>query len=297
MDLSPVFIALAAAALFGLSTPLAKRLIGSVDPWVLAGLFYLASGLGLAAVRVVIARTLAVNEAPVTRADLPWLAGAIVFGGAIGPILLLIGLSQTEAALASLLLTTEGVATALIAWFIFKENFDRRIAVGMLLIVAGAVVLSWQGAVSLNSVVGPIAIIGACIAWGLDNNLTRRVSLSDPLQIAMLKGLCAGSVNLALALISGARIPAANATLAAGLVGFLGYGVSLVLFVIALRHLGTARTGAYFSTGPFIGATAALPLLGEPVTAELVIAGALMGIVRPTPNVCSRGDPARGRKA
>ena len=209
---------------------------------------------------------------------MPYLAGAIVAGGVAGPILLMAGLQRTDASAASLLLTLEGVATALIAWFIFHENFDRRIALGMACLVAGAILLAWTGHPDVSGFLGPLAIVGACVAWGLDNNLTRKVSLADPLQIVELKGLIAGPVNLALGLIAGGQMPALSVTSLAGLVGFLGYGVSLVLFVYALRHLGTARTGAYFSTAPFLGAIAALVLLREPLTFQLLAAGLLMAV-------------------
>ena len=213
-----------------------------------------------------------------TRKELPWLAGAIMAGGILGPVLLMAGLARTDAATASLLLTLEGVATALMAWFIFHENFDRRIALGMACLVAGAIVLSWSGRPSLSGLLGPLAIVGACIAWGLDNNLTRKVSLADPLQIVELKGLIAGPVNLVLGLSAGGALPALSSSAIAGVVGFLGYGVSLALFVLALRHLGTARTGAYFSTAPFLGTLAAVVFLREPVTVQLLAAGLLMGI-------------------
>jgi drug/metabolite transporter (DMT)-like permease len=188
------------------------------------------------------------------------------------------GLTRADAATASLLLTLEGVATALMAWFIFHENFDRRIAIGMASLVAGAAILSWSGAPSFDSLAGPLAIAGACVSWGLDNNLTRKVSLADPLQIAMLKGLIAGPFNLILGLSISHQIPTFSGILVTGVVGFLGYGVSLALFVVALRGLGTARTGAYFSTAPFIGSAAAIILLGEPITAQLLVAAALMAL-------------------
>ncbi len=266
--------AILAAALFGLSAPAAKFLVGSMDPWLLAGFLYTGSGLGLAAVRLFARR----REAALVLWDMRWLGGAILFGGVIAPVLLMVGLAATDGSTASLLLTLEGVATALIAWFVFHENFDRRIAAGMALIAIGAVVLAWHNGMTVSSIVGPAAVAGACIAWGIDNNLTRKVSLADPVQIAMLKGLVAGPVNLILAFIIGARLPALDVAGAAAVVGFLGYGVSLVLFVLALRHLGTARTGAYFSTAPFLGATVAVLALGEPVTTQLVIAGILMAI-------------------
>ena len=270
--------ALTAAALFGVATPCAKLLLGSIDPWLLAGLFYLGSGFGLAVWRFAAMRGRTNAEASLSRRDLPWLAGAIVSGGVVGPVLLMIGLSATTASTASLLLTLEGAATALIAWFVFRENFDRRIALGLACIVAGAAVLCIQEDLRLAGLVGPAAIVAACVAWGIDNNLTRKVSLADPVEIAMLKGLIAGPVNLAIAFAGGARMPPLDAAGLAAVVGFLGYGVSLVLFVLALRHLGTARTGAYFSTAPFLGAVVALPLLDEPLTLQLIAAGVLMAV-------------------
>ena len=281
MNRHAVVLALMSAALFGVSTPAAKALLGTIDPAVLAGLLYCGAGLGVAVLRRVGRTILAgdvVAEAPLGRRDMPWLAGAILAGGVIGPVLLMIGLSRTGAAAASLLLTLEGVATALLAWFVFRESFDRRIALGMACMVAGALVLAWSGTPSLSGLVGPLAIAGACLAWGLDNNLTRKVSLADPLQIVELKGLIAGPVNLAIGLSAGGTLPAAQPIMLAGLVGFLGYGVSLAMFVMALRHLGTARTGAYFSTAPFLGAIVAVLILHEPPTWQLVAAGALMAI-------------------
>jgi drug/metabolite transporter (DMT)-like permease len=278
MNRHAVVLALFSAALFGISTPAAKVLLGTIDPTILAGLLYCGAGLGVAVVRRAGRFATGRTEAVLGRRDWPCLAGAIVAGGIGGPILLMVGLQRTEASAASLLLTLEGVATALMAWFVFHENFDRRIALGMACLVAGAVVLSWTGRPELSSLLGPLAIVGACAAWGLDNNLTRKVSLADPLQIVELKGLIAGPVNLALGLVVGGRLPGLSAAVLAGLVGFVGYGVSLVMFVYALRHLGTARTGAYFSTAPFLGAIAAVVMLREPLSAPLLAAGLLMGV-------------------
>jgi drug/metabolite transporter (DMT)-like permease len=279
MNRSAVLYALVSAALFGASTPAAKLLVGSVNPAVLAGLLYLGAGIGVAVLRraklFVVAST---PEVALSRADWPWLGAAITAGGVIGPLLLMAGLAHTGAATASLLLTLEGVATALIAWFVFHENFDTRIALGMVCIVAGALALSWLGAPTFDEIGGPLAIVGACIAWGIDNNLTRKVSLADPLQIVELKGLIAGPVNLAIGFAIGGTLPSIPATAAAAVVGFLGYGLSLALFVVALRHLGTARTGAYFSTAPFLGGALAVVLLGEPLTARLIVAGILMAV-------------------
>jgi drug/metabolite transporter (DMT)-like permease len=267
-----IFLALASAVLFGASVPLSKLLLGSVDPWLLAGLLYLGAGLGLAAVRAIGTPA----EAKLSRADLPWLALVVATGGVLGPLLLLFGLARTDAAGAALLLNLEGLATMGLAWVAFRENVDRRLLLGAAAILTGAVVLSWQGHASFRW--GAVLVAGACLCWGIDNNLTRRLSAADPVQIAMIKGLAAGTVNTALAWAGGAALPPARLALAVGLVGFLGYGISLALFVLALRWLGAARTGAYFSSAPFVGALLAIPLLHEAPTAQLWIAGALMGV-------------------
>ena len=274
-----VAYALLAAALFGASTPFAKMLVGQVAPVTLAGMLYLGSGLGVLACFVMRAvLTLNSNDKPatLTATDLPWLAGAIAFGGIAGPVLLMFGLTLTPASSASLLLNIEGVLTAMLAWFVFKENFDRRIFIGMLLIVAAGILLSWEQVPKLGVPWGAIAIVGACLCWGIDNNLTRKVSASDALQIAALKGLVAGSVNLAIALALGYTLPSVSISLGAGLVGFCGYGLSLVMFVLALRHLGTARTGAYFSAAPFVGAVISLFMLGDIPGLLFWLAAALM---------------------
>lgn len=278
-------LALASAVLFGASTPLAKILVGTVDPWLLAGMLYLGSGVGLGGVHLTRRwLEIAPPEAPLRRADLPWLAAVVLAGGVIGPVLLMLGLARTPASTAALLLNLEGLATMAIAWLAFHENVDRRLLLGAGAILAGAVLLSCQGAgpggwpgAAGGIGWGGLAVAGACLAWGIDNNLTRRLSAADPVQIAMIKGLAAGTVNLTLALGRGAALPAPGTLAGAAIVGFFGYGLSLVLFVLGLRHLGTARTGAYFSLAPFIGALLALVLFGEPLTPQLVIAAVLMG--------------------
>ncbi len=272
-------LAFGSAALFGASTPLAKLLLGGgVSPWLLAGLLYAGSGLGLGLVHVGRrALGMASAEAPLRRGDLPWLALVVLSGGVIGPVLLMIGLTTTTASASALLLNIEGLATMAIAWLAFRENVDRRLLIGAAAILGGALILSWQaGPTGLGW--GALAIAGACLAWGVDNNLTRKLSNADPVQIAMIKGLVAGAANLALALAAGARLPSAGPLAGAACVGFLGYGVSLVLFVLALRHLGVARAGAYFSTAPFIGAGLAIALFGDPITWRLLAAAALMGV-------------------
>ncbi|WP_084416625.1 DMT family transporter [Massilia alkalitolerans] len=274
-----VLYALLAAALFGASTPFSKQLTGSVDPVMLAGLLYLGSGLGLAT-WFALRRALAPDSGPalVPKGDLPWLAGAILSGGIAGPVLLMVGLVNTPASSASLLLNLEGVLTAMLAWFVFKENFDRRIFLGMVFIVAAGALLSWSERPEFGIPWGPLAIVAACLCWAIDNNLTRKVSASDPVQIACLKGLTAGTVNLVIAFSLGQQLPEATTVLTAATVGLCGYGISLVLFVLALRHLGTARAGAYFSAAPFAGALIALVMFGERPGIAFWTAAVLMGI-------------------
>ena len=271
-----VWAALAAAALFGASAPFAKRLLPDTGPWLLAAVLYLGSGLGLALLRH--ARR-AARVCP-TRGEWGWLAGATLAGGVIGPVLLMTGLAAMPAASASLLLNMEGVLTALLAWFVFRENVDRRVALGMACIVAGALLLSWPGDTAWSAGLGgpALAVLGACLAWAIDNNLTRKVALTDASFIAMVKGLAAGATNLVIAWALGATWPALPTLAGAALLGFVSYGASLVLFVMALRRLGTARTGAYFSVAPFFGALLAVALLGEAVGPALLAAGALMAV-------------------
>jgi drug/metabolite transporter (DMT)-like permease len=278
-SLTGVSFGILAAVLFGASTPFAKILLRKTDPILLAGLLYLGSGVGLAIWSGLRSRsTRGSGEAKLKGSDLPWLAGAIVAGGIVGPVFLMFGLAVTPASSASLLLNLEGVFTALLAWFVFRENFDRRIAWGMAAITCGGLFLSWAGRLEVGALWGTVAISGACLAWAIDNNLTRRVSAGDPVQIAAAKGLVAGVVNLTIALATGAHVPAFLTVTLAALVGFFGYGVSLTLFVLALRHIGTARTGAYFSLAPFAGALISLLILRDSLSSQFVIAAALMGV-------------------
>ena len=262
--------------LFGASTPLAKLAVSSASPVLIAGLLYLGSGVGLAVLRMIRTATGARQaETPLVGKDLPWLAGAVLAGGVAGPILLLLGLLKTPASGASLLLNLEAVATAAIAWVIFRENVDKRVGAGFAFILLGSILLSLpHEGFSISS--GAMLIAAACLCWGIDNNLTRKISGSDPSQIAMLKGLVAGFVNTALARGFGAKFPAVGVALGATIIGFFGYGLSLVLFVRALRHLGTARTGAYFSTAPFAGAALSFALGQGRLDWAFCAAGVLM---------------------
>lgn len=264
---------LLSALLFGAGTPIAKLLLDTASPWLLAGLLYLGSGLGLTAWQLV-------RGAPrprLERGEGRYLAGAIGFGGVAGPVLLMIGLSSLPASGASLLLNAEAVLTAAIAWVVFREPFDRRVGLGMLAIVAGTVVLTVQGGISFGSIWPALAILGACLCWAIDNNLTRKVSLHDATWLAAIKGGVAGPVNLALALMLGATLPPWGNVVGAMGVGLIAYGVSLVLFIVAMRHVGTARAGAYYSVAPFFGAVLAVAM-GEAITWPFAVAAVLMAI-------------------
>jgi drug/metabolite transporter (DMT)-like permease len=279
--LNAVFIALAAAALFGAATPLAKALLGSMSAFMVAGLFYFGSGVGLG-IGILVRWMRAGNRSAtashrIQKAELPWLMGAILAGGVVGPALLMVGLQSTSAATSSLLLNLESVLTAVIAWVVFRENVDVQVFLGMVAIVAGGVLLSWHpGQVAVP--MGALLIVGACACWAVDNNLTRKVSANDAMVIACLKGLIAGPVNLVIAFAAGATLPPVSAVGAAMVTGLAGYGVSLVLFVVALRHLGTARTGAYFSVAPLFGVALSLAIWPERPSVFFWGAAALMAL-------------------
>lgn len=270
-----ILAALSAALLFGASTPFAKLLAGRVPPVLLAGLLYLGSGLGLGLVRCVRDRGFAAPRLPASQ--WPWLFATIALGGVLGPVLLMFGLTRVNASGAALLLNLEAVFTALLAWLVFRENAGRRVILGMALIIAGGVTLALTpAAMPRRALLGELAIAAACLCWGMDNNLTRKIAAGDALFIASVKGLVAGATNLALALGLGAQLPNTLIIVEALIVGLLGYGVSLVLFVLALRGLGSARTGAYFSTAPFLGAAVAISIFHSPVPAAFWISAALM---------------------
>ncbi|MEM5389282.1 DMT family transporter [Paraburkholderia phymatum] len=281
---SAAFTAILAAVLFGATTPFAKALLGALSPFMVAGLFYLGSGVGLA-IAILFRRlqrghsqSVGHPEAhPMPLAEVPWLIGAIAAGGMAGPALLMFGLNATPAATTSLLLNLEGVFTALIAWVVFRENVDAQVFTGMVAIVAGGVLLSWQPGEG-GPGAGALLVAGACLCWAIDNNLTRKVSNNDAMIIACIKGLVAGSVNTGIALLSGAAVPGAGLIVASMTAGFAGYGVSLVLFVIALRHLGSARTGAYFSVAPLFGVAISFSLWPERPPLFFWIAAALMAL-------------------
>jgi len=266
-------LGIAAAFLFGLSTPAAKAIVGNVHPLLLAGLLYLGSGIGLGIIILLGQR----HGVKLKRADVPWLFATIAFGGALGPALLMGGLTKTTGSAASLLLTLEGVFTALMAWVVFREPFNRRIGLGMAAIFVGAVLLAFQAPSGHAGTLGALAVAGACFCWAIDNNCTSKIADVDALTLASIKGIVAGATNTTLALLAGSAYPTFGYAATSAFLGFFGYGLSLVLFVLALREIGAARTGAYFSTAPFIGAVVGIIVLREPLTVAVVVAGLLMG--------------------
>lgn len=261
--------ALAAAALFGASAPLAKLLVPTVDPVTLAGLLYLGAGLALVMRRGRV-------ETPLTWNDAPVMAGVVVAGGMLGPWLLLVGLRHVSAVTVSLLLNLEAPFTILLATTLFGEHLGPRAMSGAAAIVAGAVLAGGRGEPGFSDLLGGAAVVGACASWALDTNLSQRLSGRDPIAIVRVKGLTAGTAMLLVARLGGAPPPSLAATGAGLLLGAGAYGASLVLTMRALRVLGGARQAAYFATAPFLGAALAVPLLGERVDTTIALAAATM---------------------
>jgi drug/metabolite transporter (DMT)-like permease len=262
------FLALAAAALFGASAPLLKLIVGDAPPLVVSGLLYLGAGATGA--------LLGLGRGSLGPGDGKWLAGVVLFGGLLGPLLLLVGLARTSATASSLLLNLETLFTALIAVALFGERVGARSLGAMVLLVGGAALITFERGGATRSVLGPLAVAGACAAWGVDNNLTQKLSQRDPLVVVRWKGLCAGAISLAAGLALGGRLPSLRVVAMVVAIGALGYGVSLALYVRALRELGAARTGMLFASAPFAGALMAVPILGERPAPSLALAALLM---------------------
>jgi drug/metabolite transporter (DMT)-like permease len=247
--------ALIAALLFGASAPLAKLLLGEIEPVPLAAFLYLGSGLGLLCMKIYqrVSPRATAREAQVKKSDLIWLAGAVFAGGVAAPIILLFSLKNTPAATASLLLNFEGAATTVIAAVAFKESISRRAWWAIALITLSGIFLSININAGWGLSLGTFGIIAACFLWGMDNNFTRNISAKDPLTIVMIKGVGAGLFSLAIALILGFKFPALRVILVAMLLGSLSYGASIVLFILAMRGLGAARTSMVFGSAPLAG--------------------------------------------
>lgn len=272
----PILAVLISGALFGLSVPFSKVLVGDMRPVALAGLLYAGSFLGLSLwmrVRGKVAPPPASER--LVRSDIPYLAGAILAGGVLAPILLMVGLERTAGSSASLLLNLEGVATAIIAVALFHEKGGARLWTALALMTAASLVLSYAPGGSAFGE-GAVLIVLAMVCWGIDNNLMQKVSDHDPVQLALIKSGCAASTSLVLAFLFFGGVGLSMITLEALAIGAVCYGASLALFMIGLKYLGSCRTGTFFSVGPYVAAMAAIPLLGESVTVQLIVAGGLM---------------------
>ena len=272
-----IICVLLSAALFGLSTPLAKFLVGTISPLLLAGLFYLGSALGAAILGLVAPKTMNFRETSLKKEDAPWMLAAITFGAILAPPLVLSGLRSIPASDASLLLNFEGVFTILVAWIIFHEHLSEKFAIGTFAIIVGSMLVAWNGLESLSNLAGALAIIVGCLFWGLENNFIRKISVRNPFQVAGIRGLVAGIVNILLSLLY-SHTWAIQWILAGLTIGIFSYGFSIVLFVLALRYLGGARTGAYISSAPFMGVLFSILLLHDPVTIFLAAASLAMGL-------------------
>ncbi len=265
---SAIALALVAALLFGATTPAASVLARSVSPLWLSAALYTGVACVFAFARF--------ERRSLARADLPCLLASALVGGVAAPVLLVVGLRATDAATASLLLATEPVATAAIAWLVVREHASRRTVAGMGCIALGAIALAWRG--SPTASLGALAVVGAATCWGIDNNLARRIASSNAIAVSGIKGIVAATVAIAFAVVLHDTRPTVAAFGLGALLGLVGYGCSLILYMRALRVLGTARTGAYFATAPFAGALLALAFERAPFGARLALAGALMAV-------------------
>jgi drug/metabolite transporter (DMT)-like permease len=268
--------ALLAALFFGASAPLSKLLLLDVPPVLMAAFLYLGSGTGIALVRLSQRLTSPQKEADIRRPDVKWLTGAIISGGIAAPIVLMISLQNTPASTASLLLNFEGVATALIALFFFRESISRRALAAIFVITIASIFLSTNYAAGFGFSLGALGVLLACVLWGVDNNFTRNISAKDPLTIVSWKGLVAGTFSLFLGLLLGQKLPALTSILSILLLGFISYGLSTMLFIYSMRGLGAARTSALYGTAPLAGVLLSFIIFRDPITLLFGIAAALM---------------------
>jgi len=254
-----------AAMTFGASAPVSKLLLPAIPPLLLAGLLYLGAGLALSAFMLVRPERHRAREARISRRDVGILLGITVTGGIAGPVLMLVGLERVSGLAGSLLLNLEAPFTILLAVLVFGEHLGRRATLAAIAIVSGGVLLSWQPGEMAAQLGGVAAIAGGCLAWGIDNNLTQRLSLKDPVAVVRWKTLGAGACTVSIALAVGVDVPDLRVAGGAMALGVVAYGLSILLDMYALRLLGAAREAAFFATAPFMGAVLALPLLGDRV--------------------------------
>jgi drug/metabolite transporter (DMT)-like permease len=281
-NFSFILQALLAALFFGASAPVSKLLLGDVPPVLMAAFLYLGSGTGISLIKLYQRLTSNQKEAGIKSPDIKWLAGAIISGGILAPIILMISLKNTPASTASLLLNFEGVGTTLIALFFFRESISRRALLAIFAITLASIFLSTNFQSGFGFSLGALGVLLACILWGVDNNFTRNISAKDPLTIVAWKGLVAGTFSLFLGLILGQRLPASATILSILLLGFISYGLSTMLFIYSMRGLGAARTSALYGTAPLAGVLLSILIFKDPITflfgiaMVLMVAGALL---------------------
>jgi len=273
-----VLQALTAAIFFGASAPFAKLLLGDISPVYLAAFLYLGSGTGISLIKLgqKLRQPTQQKEAGIKKADIKWLIGAIISGGVMAPIVLMISLQNTPASTASLLLNFEGVGTTLLALLFFKESISRKAWMAILVITLASVFLSTNFSEGFGLSLGALGIILACVLWGLDNNLTRNISGKDPLVIVAWKGLAAGTFSFSLAFLLGNTMPSVTSILSTMILGFVSYGLSTILFILSMRGLGAARTSALYGTAPLAGVLLSIIIFGESPSAAYSLAGFLM---------------------
>jgi len=281
-NISFIVQALLAALFFGASAPISKLLLRDVPPVLIAAFLYLGSGTGISFVKLYQRFISNQKEAGLKRPDIIWLAGAIVSGGILAPIILMVSLKNTPASTASLLLNFEGVGTTLIALFFFHESISRRALAAILAITLASIFLSTNFGSNWGMSLGAFGVLLACVLWGVDNNFTRNISAKDPLTIVAWKGLVSGSFSLILGLLLGQKLPALVTILSILLLGFISYGLSTMLFIYSMRGLGAARTSALYGTAPLAGVLLSILIFKDPITllfgiaAVLMVAGALL---------------------
>lgn len=275
-NLSYILQALVAALFFGASAPIAKLLLGDVPPVLMAAFLYIGSGTGISLIKLYQRLTRNQREAGIRRPNVGWLAGAIISGGILAPILLMVSLKNTPASTASLLLNFEGVGTTLIALIFFRESISRRALAAIFMITLASIFLSTDFSSGLGLSLGALGVILACVLWGVDNNFTRNISAKDPLTIVAWKGLVAGSFSLLLGRVLGQQLPVLTTILRILLLGFISYGLSTMLFIYSMRGLGAARTSALYGTAPLAGMLLSIIIFRDPITLPFALAAVLM---------------------
>lgn len=253
-------LAVAAAALYAINIPLSKVLLTQVSPTMMAAFLYLGAGFGLLLYRLVSGAQ--ENSPPLTRKELPYTLGMIVLDIA-APILLMLGLARCDAANASLLNNFEIVATSLIAFFAFREMLSRRLTLAIILVTLASIILGFEGSQSFHFSAGSLLVLAASCCWGLENNCTRMLSTKSSIQITTIKGIFSGLGSLTVALILGEPFPGLPWLLAALVLGFVAYGLSINFYIQAQKELGAAKTSAYYSIAPFLGVLFGMIFLGE----------------------------------